>query len=89
MKRQKPSSQQRYNVSSICSEFWRKRLFQTYTKLSHVHFLISNWPLYKIWYYATYLINASKMWSPSIVHINLSINGKKNRFHVQTVLVER
>ena len=23
------------------------------------------------------------MWSPSIVHTNLSINGKKNRYHVQ------
>ena len=23
------------------------------------------------------------MWSPSIVHTNISINGKKNRFHVQ------
>ena len=45
---------------------------------------ISNWPLYKIWYYATYLINASKVWLRCIVHANLSIKGNKDvHFHVQ------
>jgi len=38
--------------------------------------------LYELWYYATYLINASKVWLLCIVHINQSINGKK-RFHVK------
>ena len=38
---------------------------------------ISNWPLYKIWYYATYLIDASKVWLLCIVHAIISINGKK------------
>ena len=38
---------------------------------------LSNWPLYKIWYYATYLINATKVWLLFIVHNNLSNNGKK------------
>ena len=41
---------------------------------------ISNWPLYKIWYYATYFINASKVWFICIVHTNLSITGKKKKF---------
>ena len=44
---------------------------------------IFNWPLYKIWYYATYLINASKVWLLWIVHTNISTNGKKKHFHVQ------
>jgi len=30
-----------------------------------------------------YLINASKVWLLCIVHTNLSIKGKKERFHVQ------
>ena len=38
---------------------------------------ISNWSLYKIWYYATYLINPSKVWTLCIVHTYLSINRKK------------
>ena len=40
----------------------------------------SNWPLYKIWYYEIYLINASKLWLLCIVHTNLSIKGKKKMF---------
>ena len=44
---------------------------------------IYNWPLYKIWYYATYLIDASKVWLLCIVHTNLLINGRKKHFHVQ------
>ena len=44
---------------------------------------ISNWPLYTIWYYAIYWINTSKFWLLCIVHTNISINGKKTRFHVQ------
>ena len=44
---------------------------------------------YELWYNATYLINASKVWLLCIVHINQSINGKK-RFHVKkTVHAER
>ena len=43
---------------------------------------ISNWPLYKVWYFATYLTSASKVWSLYIVHTNISINGKK-RSHIQ------
>ena len=48
---------------------------------------ISNWPLYKIRYYATYLINASKVWLLWIVHTNLSINRKKKTY--TTVHAER
>ena len=47
----------------------------------HIHLKrISNWPLYKIWYYATYLIDASKVWLLCIVHAIISINGKKKTF---------
>ena len=44
---------------------------------------ISHWPLYKIWYHATYVINASTVWLLCIVHTDISINVKKKRFHVQ------
>ena len=50
---------------------------------------ISNWPLYKIWYYATYLINAFKVWLFCFVHTNLSINGKKTCFHKTTMRNDR
>ena len=50
---------------------------------------ISNWPLYKIWYYATYLINASKVWLLCIVRTNLSINRKKKMSMYKTVHTER
>ena len=50
---------------------------------------ISNWPLYKIWYYVRYLINASKIWLPCIVHTNLSINWTKKVSMYKTVHAER
>ena len=37
---------------------------------------ISNWPLYKLWYFAIYLIKTSKVWLFRIMHIALSINSK-------------
>ena len=43
----------------------------------------SNWPPYKIWYYAIYLINDLKLSYFCIVHTNLSIYRKKTRIHVQ------
>ena len=45
--------------------------------------LISNWPLYKIWYCATYVINVSEVWLLCIVYTNLSINRKKTLLHIQ------
>ena len=50
---------------------------------------ISNWPLYKIWYYATYLINASKVWLLCIVRTNLSINRQKKVSMYKTIHTER
>jgi len=51
----------------------------------------TNWPtFYKIWYYTIYLLNASKVWLLCIVHITLSINGKKENVSIyKTVHVER
>jgi len=54
-------------------------------RLLHTLKRISNWPLYKTGYCATYLINASNVWLLCIVHINLSINGKKNVSMYKTV----
>ena len=36
-----------------------------------------------MWSYATYLINATKVWLLCIVHTNISITGNKERFQVQ------
>ena len=58
----------------------RKSMFYLICYTKYTLKRISNWPLYKIWYSATYLISASKVWSLCIVHTNFSINGKKKTF---------
>ena len=53
-------------------------------QINTIHFIkrIPNWPLYKIWYYATYLMNVSKSWLHCIVQTNLSIKQTKKCFQV-------
>jgi len=66
--------------------------FTTHVPIFYIYTLkrISNWPLYKIRYYAIYLINASKVLLLCIVHTNLLINGKKKTVSMyKTVHAER